>query len=168
MAALSDTTIDPRRLTPGTTIRYRQMPCTQTLTRRKDDNSGWWLEDGKGLADRVWNGGDWSVVTLGSDPEPDIAALLAWGERPDASSTDRPRVDVWMPRSTPWANLQTLTRGSGQDRREVLTGPPMVNLHLGGMSIGGYLDEMEQYIDAARDALKLARHYATELQARDE
>lgn len=98
--------------------------------------------------------------------EPAIPALNAWADRPDATDTDRVRVDSWMPRSTPWANLQTVTHGTGSDRYEVLNGPhPLVNLHLAGVTIGGYLDDLEQYIDAARDALRMARHYATELQA---
>lgn len=98
--------------------------------------------------------------------EPPIPALQAWGERADATDSDRVRVDCWMPRSAPWANLQTVTRGTGADRHESLSNPlPLVNLHLAGVSIGGYLDDMEQYIDAARDALRMARYYADQLQA---
>jgi hypothetical protein len=43
----------------------------------------------------------------------------------------------------------------------------MVSLKLGGsINIGGYLDEIERYVEAARDALRLARWQADTIAAR--
>jgi hypothetical protein len=62
----SDEPIDPRTLKPGDRIRYKRPGPARgderVLERRKDDDSGWWLTDRSGLADRVWADGDWEVL----------------------------------------------------------------------------------------------------------
>lgn len=63
--------VDPQTLKPGTVVRFRNSTCV-TLAYRKEDGSGWWNVDGSGLADRVWNEGDWSVAY-----EPTITEELA-------------------------------------------------------------------------------------------
>lgn len=57
----ADTAVDPRELKPGTTVRYKNGEL-RTLERRKEDASGWWLKEGGGLYDGVWENGDWFVV----------------------------------------------------------------------------------------------------------
>lgn len=49
-------------LMPG--VRVRSAAKTVTLASRKDDNSGWWLVEGGGLADYVLDGMDWYVVDV--------------------------------------------------------------------------------------------------------
>lgn len=58
--------IDPKKLPPGATIRYRQHR-PQVVSYRKDDGTGWWLTDGTGLDDDQWQHGEWSVVSLYGD-----------------------------------------------------------------------------------------------------
>lgn len=59
---MADTHVDPKTLEPGTVVRHRT-GGDAILDRRKEDDSGWWIRDGGGLADFVWESGDWSVVT---------------------------------------------------------------------------------------------------------
>lgn len=57
-------TIEPADLEPGTTIRHRTSGTERTLARRKTEAEldeagpprwpGWWLEEGGGIADRVF------------------------------------------------------------------------------------------------------------------
>lgn len=69
--------MDPKALTPGTKMRYEN-GATVILRCRKDDDSGWWLEDGSGLADKVldgtWTGGAmrWSVAVVEDAPPSDL------------------------------------------------------------------------------------------------
>lgn len=101
-------------------------------------------------------------------PEPDVPALNAWHEaHPYRSGADSPDVRLWMPHEAPYAILQTIDLGC--QREPILRDPtrPMVSLKLGGsVNIGGYLDEIERYVEAARDSLRLARWQADTIAAR--
>jgi hypothetical protein len=102
-----------------------------------------------------------TTTTLADPPEPDVPALTAWHKaHPFGHSTDRPDVRLWMPHEAPYAILQTVDLGC--QRSPILRDPakPMVSLTLGGVAFAGYLDEIENYIDAARDAVRLARWQA--------
>jgi hypothetical protein len=50
----------PRLLTAGAVIRSRDGDL-RVLAKRKDDDSGWWLSDGSGLDDEIWEAGDWTA-----------------------------------------------------------------------------------------------------------
>lgn len=57
---------DPSTLRPGTKVRYVPSGEIRTLARRKDPKEGplpgWWLEEGGGLADAVFDAEEWEVV----------------------------------------------------------------------------------------------------------
>jgi hypothetical protein len=53
---------DPKSLERGMLLLHRN-GSVRELSRRKPDDSGWWMTDGSGLADAAWNSGDWKVVT---------------------------------------------------------------------------------------------------------
>jgi hypothetical protein len=88
-------------------------------------------------------------------------ALEAWHEaHPYGQSYDTPHTRLWFPHEAPYASLHTVNTGT-------FHGKPMVDLHLGSkIQVGGYLDEIEAYIDAARDALRIARAQADGIAAR--
>lgn len=54
--------IDPKKLQPGALVKHVSGGAPLILDRRKEDDSGWWLRDGGGLADHVWNHGTWTIV----------------------------------------------------------------------------------------------------------
>jgi hypothetical protein len=53
--------VNPKLLEPGMGMRHRRRH-TKTLKARKEDDSGWWLAEGGGLADRVIEQGDWTPI----------------------------------------------------------------------------------------------------------
>jgi hypothetical protein len=54
----------PELLSPGTKIRWGSYDRTATYTimSRKDDGTGWWLDDDSGVGDQVLCDGPWYVV----------------------------------------------------------------------------------------------------------
>lgn len=61
---------DPSTFEPGTKVRYVPSGEVRTLARRKDPAEtlpGWWLVEGGGLADIVFEHDEWELVV---DPDP--------------------------------------------------------------------------------------------------
>lgn len=100
--------------------------------------------------------------------EPDSARLTAWYERRDRSSRgDHPNVSVWWPGDPPTARLQT--RGHGCNMPDTLPeGPLVAYFKIGGVEFGGYLDDMEWLLDAAREAVALVRWQAENMSRKSE
>ena len=76
---------------------------------------------------------------------------------------DRPYTTIWMPTETPHAWLDTIERGPGRLPRP--HNPPTAHFRLAGITFGGYLDELELYLDAAREAMAAVRRDYEELLA---
>lgn len=94
--------------------------------------------------------------------EPETPRLTAWYEREATtgySSRDHARTSVWWPREPPTARLQSHAHGPGQPDT-LPAGPICAYLTLSGVDFGGALDDLEWFIDAAREALALVRYQA--------
>lgn len=77
------------------------------------------------------------------------------------NGSDHPMIRVWMPTSVPFARLEVISGGCGE--ADVLpTGykdRPAAYLRIAGIEIGGYLDELDLQIEAAREELARVRDY---------
>lgn len=52
-----------RDLLPGDAICHTSNDVAQVIRARKRDDTGWWLTDGSGVADRVFDGHDeWQLA----------------------------------------------------------------------------------------------------------
>ncbi len=74
---------------------------------------------------------------------------------------DNPSINVWYPRSIPWARLATASSFSGPER--LPDGPIHAYLTIAGVQIGGTLDDLELLLAAATESLADVRRYANEL-----
>lgn len=55
-------TQDPTTWESGTVVAHRSGELA-LISHRKDDNSGWWISGGGGLADRAARSGEWVCLT---------------------------------------------------------------------------------------------------------
>ncbi len=94
--------------------------------------------------------------------EPVVSAADRWYEKHGTWGPDRPDIRVWMPHDTPHVIVQTWTRGDGT---QVPVNAPrvLVNVKIGGVDIGGYLDEMVEMFEVVQEALAGAKRYAEAL-----
>lgn len=63
MSDIDDRTQAFKTAQPGTVVSYLPSRDHVTLDRRKDDDSGWWLREGGGLADHAFATGPWELET---------------------------------------------------------------------------------------------------------
>lgn len=96
------------------------------------------------------------------NPAPATPATDAWINSHEWTA-DRPEVVVRFPQWVPEAHVDVIERGCLQP--PILRDPdrPMATLHLGSVRFVATLDELERYIDAAREAVAIARWRANEL-----
>lgn len=88
--------VDPRKLTPGTRVSHASSGDLCTLDRRKDDDSGWWIREGGGLVDAVWDDGEWTVVSLGTRHTLDLATVSRVWAGDDAGKANEMLVEDWV------------------------------------------------------------------------
>lgn len=96
-----------------------------------------------------------------ADPA-EVSATDRWYEK-HKGHADRANVSVWYPTSLPNVRLDTYFDGD----REHLPDKYPITAHIviGGVDIGGPLDDLELLIEAVREQLVEVRRYATELAA---
>ncbi len=88
--------VDPKLLTPGTVVRYLPTGQISALDRRKGPQEpfpGWWLTDSSGIADMVWEKGDWDVPIQAAVEEARHLRLIANDLR---TAGDVPLVNIGM------------------------------------------------------------------------
>lgn len=101
------------------------------------------------------------------DDEPPATPLIdQWAADHPGYPTDTPRVSLWMPQQAPYATLQLRERGCDKAPVHAYPDRPVVNLHIFGIQASGYLDEMEELIECAREALAHARWHADTITVR--
>jgi hypothetical protein len=69
-----------RDLEPGMTIVWTNRPtprdAAKRISVRKETDDGWWMTDGSGLADYVWDGGTaWQTLDALVDAAAEVARL---------------------------------------------------------------------------------------------
>lgn len=83
---MTDTPLDldakprARDLKPGDVLVWTGFPrptdLAKVIDRRKDDDTGWWMTDGSGLADYVWDhGAAWTTVRALCDAADEVERL---------------------------------------------------------------------------------------------
>lgn len=104
--------------------------------------------------------------------EIETPALTAWYEHRDLGQYDRPEVTVRFMQRAPHATLVTYTRGADDgealgSRVDYLPEPdrPFATLDMAGVMFHAPLADLEWYVDAARDALRVLRAMAVGLGA---
>lgn len=95
-----------------------------------------------------------------------LTALDRWYAR-HQGRTDHPRVQVWWPRSLPNARLATIGGGCGQPDT-LPDGPPTVYLTIGGVEIGGQLEDIELLMAASTEVVQFAREQYETMRAAEQ
>lgn len=62
MPDVSTTPLDPKTFKPGDVLVHESSDRRVIIARRKDDNTGWWMIDGCGLADYAYIASPWKLV----------------------------------------------------------------------------------------------------------
>lgn len=79
-----------------------------------------------------------------------------WAAKYSQKYGDHPRVTLWMPTAAPHARLQTNSHGC-REPDTLPSGAPIAYLTIGGVEIGGYLEDLEMLLAASQDSLRWVR-----------